>query len=146
MLQSYQYVISWVAVVAFPVYMLISGLSAYLGKNRKWAEKYGFETPRRFGYFYLGLFFLLLALAVPITNLIPDHATKRVVALVFLVPAAICGLTGLVGMLYLPSFLLPKWYREERGRRRREDQRWQRNKQRWQHNEQERQRNEQEQK
>ncbi|NUL46153.1 hypothetical protein F7P69_13255 [Cellulosimicrobium funkei] len=97
------------------VLLVVSGILAYTGKYRAWLMLKSFLSgwPGLAGG-YIGVM-ILLALYLPLIG-------ESLPPILFLLAAAFTFLSmaiGIIGMFWLPSFLLPAWIKETRDRMKR---------------------------
>lgn len=97
---------------ALGILLVVSGILAYTGKYRAWLMLKSFFPgwPGLAGG-YIGVF-MLLALYLPLIG-------ESLPPILFLLAAAVTFLSlalGIIGMFWLPNFLLPQWIREQKRR------------------------------
>lgn len=110
-----KHILIFLVVVAINTALFIDGLRAYQGKDRKWAYETGCEYPKKFGTFigslgvYIGILMYLIA------GIFKIHIPQQLAIVLVLIAAFLC-LAGAFCSFIIPSFLLPKWYKDERAR------------------------------
>lgn len=91
---------------------IAGGVLAYTGVWKGWIRvRRGYGSTIGFAWFWLGLAFTIGALATAVDDI------SAAIATLVLVIAVIPFLVALVGLFWLPTFLLPSWYRVLRGDR-----------------------------
>lgn len=106
--------------VLFGLVLLISGILAYTGRYRSWLVLKSFLPgwPGLAGG-YIGAMVLLAMFAVPVLDVLPAPLSFLLAVLLFA-----CLLIGIIGMFWLPRFLLPPWIREQQDQMRRGEDRF----------------------
>lgn len=100
---------------ALGVLLVVSGILAYTGKYRAWLMLKSFFPgwPGLAGG-YIGVMILVALYLAPLLETMPPLLSLLVAAVLFLSLAL-----GIIGMFWLPGFLLPAWVKETRNRMRR---------------------------
>ena len=97
---------------ALGILLVVSGILAYTGKYRAWLMlKSIFPGWPGLAGGYLGLMILLALYLPPVLDSWPPLLALLVVAVLFLSMEVV-----IVGMFWLPNFLLPPWVREQKRR------------------------------
>lgn len=105
--------------------MLLSGVAAftmgvlaYTGRWRKWAEDSGYTSYFGFATLYPGISTIML----PARLLLPLQTMDETCRFAYACVSVVIGLVGAIAILFgLPPFLLPRWFKEGRERRREVD-------------------------
>ncbi|MGP9618151.1 hypothetical protein ACT3S2_14115 [Arthrobacter sp. AOP36-A1-22] len=100
----------WVA-AAIGLVNLIAGIQAYRGRYQAWLLLKGGPFPGWPGLasLYLGVAFTLLS----VSPLVLDHGPPLLILAIFFTLFPSLGI-GIIGMFWLPSFMLPAWIKETR--------------------------------
>ena len=95
----------WLGSIAF----IVMGVCAYLGVWKNWARfTRGYGTTIGFSWLYLGIAFTLMNLGAVIAQ------TQRTVFLVLFAISLAVLLFAIIGFWWLPSALLPEWFKRTR--------------------------------
>jgi hypothetical protein len=84
------------------------GVLVYTGRWRSWSIGYRLRPHTFFGLLWLGLGVWFAAGAAVL-----DKNGHYGLALVFEIPAAVCGIVLIWSLFRLPGWLLPAWYRDQ---------------------------------
>lgn len=89
---------------------VVAGIVAYTGLWKGWIRvRRGYGSTIGFASLWLGLSFSVAGVAV----LVDDYS--RIAAMILIGVAGVLFVLAAVGFFWLPTFLLPRWYRVLRG-------------------------------
>lgn len=96
-----------VGLIALGTVSVFAGIMAYLGRWRRWAESSAYVFHYGFSLLYFGSGILCLTVSAAMPRQL------ELVDKLFVVWGPLMAV-GLFSVVWLPAFMLPRWFREER--------------------------------